>query len=209
MGLFATDKPIKKTIQHFPSFDTSVLRNVISCLQTRWRWLSGCICHGYPVASCHLKVILMSVPLAACQWRRWSQICLSQEICRSIERGLTRQTYRFLRFVIVFSFCPFVYLFATVCLWCVSCSLLLFCFVLLYSLFPVCWNGWNIGLQWKWDPLGALTEDSNSVSSLPRIISFPCGVFSDTKCASLEREIRVTFWKTMVKNRTLLRLGRW
>lgn len=80
----------------------------------------------------------MSVPLVACQWRRWSQICLSQEICRSIERGLTRQTYHFLGFVIVFSFCLFVCLFATICLWSVSSSLLLFCFVLLYSVFPFC-----------------------------------------------------------------------
>lgn len=204
MGLFATDKPIKKTIQHFPSFDTSVLWNVTSCLQTRWRWLSGCICHGYPVASCHLKVILTSVPLAACQWRRWSRICLSQEICRSIERGLTRQTYHFLGWVIVFSFCLVVCLFAAIFLWALAS-----CFPALFScthcsLFVVlpCWNEWNIWFQWKWDPLGALTGDSCSLSSPPRIISFSCGIFSDTKHASLEREIKVASWKRMVKNRT-------
>lgn len=69
MGSFATDKPIKKTIQHFPPCDTGVLQDVTSCLHARWRWPSGCICHGYPAGSCHLKVVSLSLPLEACHWR--------------------------------------------------------------------------------------------------------------------------------------------
>lgn len=150
----------------------------------------------------------MSIPLEACQWRRWSQICLSQEICRSIEMGLAIQMYCFPGFVVVFSFC----LFATICFWPVSSSLLLFCSLfscICCSLFVVCvsvllwWNGWNIWLQWKWDLSCALNGDSWGVfPPCPRIVSFSYCVFSGISHASLERETGMSSWKRMVKTRT-------
>ena len=104
MGPFATAKAIKKTIRPVPSFDTSVLQRVISPRQPGWWWLSGCICHGCPAASCHLKVTSVSVPLEACPGRRCSQILPSREIGRPTEVGLMVQSCRFPGFVAVFSF---------------------------------------------------------------------------------------------------------